>query len=782
MQQYDYYRLNTENPVRDVLQKLGIKVRGSSFPCPICGDGAKSESGSIFLDRKAGYERVHCHGKCDKSYDSIDLAKWFVGGDSVSDAVAWLTGEKPAPNGHGRPPNGHAKRREPPKLDFAPFPPDKLALFQAGALTPSLIGRGGKLFKATPAAIYRYGDGKSVRMLVLRVIKTDGGKIFFPVRWSPTRGFVATSWQEGEEFLFYRQQDLAAYPDKTVLVVEGEKTCDLLRGPPAITEEYVTITWAGGSGTAKYQPWELLKGRRILFWPDADLPDIAKGHVLGKSEIAMRAAAKVANAAVMQIVVPPEDWGHRLKPDGTPIKGYAADDLLQEGMPAHEVRALMESLADTIEDEETEEKPPPPEPDPPPVNDDGSKPRWVEKPITPPGGGITWVLDTRDENNIWVQLTELAPPKGYRGRFSRDVFTQEVLLDGKVLDEGHGPHVISHEIALTRILRSVTRRESPRQDRRLRSMNPVNPLADELRALAWDGTHRYLLDYAGVPVPEGSWARVAGWRWLLGLVRRILEPGCQHDGVLVLEGPQGSRKTSFFRTVGTILGRDLFVEVEKLSRDPDTLMILQGKAVVELAEMSATRRDVNATKSMLSTESDKYRRPYGRKPEDVKRTCVFGGTTNDRKYLRDPTGNRRYWIVRVAAPMRLDALKNDLPQLLAQAVHYLTNHHPVFSQNWLTLDEEKMQESVAKERLIDWPQFDRLDFELDKLPPGDLIERHEVWTKLGYTSAPPSNSDLSQQLTILMEERGWPYKQHARYTGLQRHNRWSWKKPDVTDS
>jgi hypothetical protein len=206
--------------------------------------------------------------------------------------------------------------------------------------------------------------------------------------------------------------------------------------------------------------------------------------------------------------------------------------------------------------------------------------------------------------------------------------------------------------------------------------------------------------------------------------------------------------------------------------------------------MTAHRRgDANAVKSMLSSTSDKYRIPYGRKPEDVKRTCVFGGTTNDRKYLKDPTGNRRYWIVRVASPMRLDALAADLPQLLAQAVRYLTSpdpQNPSDSWNWLTPEEEKMQEEIARERLIDWPQFDKLDFVLDEAARTveDTIEPFKIWEELGFRTTPPSSSDLAAQLTILMEERGWIYGQHHRYSGAgtARHNRRSWRRPPRTDT
>ena len=110
----------------------------------------------------------------------------------------------------------------------------------------------------------------------------------------------------------------------------------------------------------------------------------------------------------------------------------------------------------------------------------------------------------------------------------------------------------------------------------LAQQNPVNRLAAELRAIAWDGVERHLTDYAGAEAND--WNAVAGWRWLLGLVRRILVPGAKHDLVMVLVGAQGV-KTSVFRDHGADLGRDLFVDIDQLTRDPDIQMHLEGKCV-----------------------------------------------------------------------------------------------------------------------------------------------------------------------------------------------------------
>ena len=210
------------------------------------------------------------------------------------------------------------------------------------------------------------------------------------------------------------------------------------------------------------------------------------------------------------------------------------------------------------------------------------------------------------------------------------------------------------------------------------------------------------------------------------------------------------------RTVGNILGRDLFLELDKLTRDPDTQMLLQGKCIVELSEMTAHRAgDIDTLKGMLTSQYDIYRRPYARMPEKVPRTCVFGGSTNESQYLKDTTGNRRYWIVPISQAMRLDALEKDMPQLLAQAAWYITQGDPIDAQNWLSPEEELMQAGMAKSREIEWPQFDNLDLFLEEQDMQHFLSREQLWVACGFATNSGRNPSLQKVLTRLMEDRGW---------------------------
>jgi predicted P-loop ATPase len=124
---------------------------------------------------------------------------------------------------------------------------------------------------------------------------------------------------------------------------------------------------------------------------------------------------------------------------------------------------------------------------------------------------------------------------------------------------------MTHEIAVPGVLASVKPAMVAEKAAQVAELHPVNPLAEELRALAWDMQPRHLTDYAGVD-PADAWAHCAGRRWLLGLVHRILEPGWKHDGMLVLQGE--GWQVALLRDRRHHLGRNLYIELGKLTQTP----------------------------------------------------------------------------------------------------------------------------------------------------------------------------------------------------------------------
>lgn len=193
-----------------------------------------------------------------------------------------------------------------------------------------------------------------------------------------------------------------------------------------------------------------------------------------------------------------------------------------------------------------------------------------------------------------------------------------------------------------------------------------NPLRDEISAYRWDGVRRlstWLVTYLGVA--DTPYSRAVGEWWLVSMLARIYEPGCQADHVLVLEGPQGAGKSSALRILAG--GKQYFTDQVPDLGSKDASAQLQGMAIVELGELDAlSKHDVTRTKAFITVRVDRYRPAFERFVIDAARTCVFAGTTNADGYLRDDTGNRRFWPVRVGA-VDLDRLAAERPMLMAEA-------------------------------------------------------------------------------------------------------------------
>jgi putative DNA primase/helicase len=195
---------------------------------------------------------------------------------------------------------------------------------------------------------------------------------------------------------------------------------------------------------------------------------------------------------------------------------------------------------------------------------------------------------------------------------------------------------------------------------------PFHPVRDWLSGLSWDGTPRvdgWLMTYFGV-APSSYAAAVGRW-WMISAVARAFEPGCQADHLLLLEGPQGIGKSTAMQL---LVGSQWFADdLPDLANKDSSLAVLDAW-VVELAELDAMRRaETTALKGFISRKTESFRPPYGKSMIRAARSCVFVGTTNETSYLKDSSGNRRFWPVRCGAIGR-DALVADREQLWAEAV------------------------------------------------------------------------------------------------------------------
>jgi predicted P-loop ATPase len=198
-----------------------------------------------------------------------------------------------------------------------------------------------------------------------------------------------------------------------------------------------------------------------------------------------------------------------------------------------------------------------------------------------------------------------------------------------------------------------------------------HPVRDWLNSLRWDGESRLdrmLIDYAGSP--DTLYVREVTKNTLIAAVARVFEPGCQHDSMLVLEGKQGTGKTSLVRILGDKYYADIKIDLLGLK---DTIQGMQGRWLLEASELEFLKRgEAQAIKRFLTLTHDVVRMPYNRYTEEFPRQSIFIGTVNPEAgegYLSDTEGNRRFWPVATSGDIDLAGIIRDRDQLFAEAYH-----------------------------------------------------------------------------------------------------------------
>ena len=213
--------------------------------------------------------------------------------------------------------------------------------------------------------------------------------------------------------------------------------------------------------------------------------------------------------------------------------------------------------------------------------------------------------------------------------------------------------------------------------------NAFHPIREYLDGLPeWDGVERVdtlLVRY--MAAEDNSYVRAATRKWMCAAVKRIYVPGCKFDDMLVLVGKQGLGKSR----LPMALSRGRFTDSLTGLGTKEAFESIAGAWIVELAELAATKKaEVETIKNFISKQEDTFRPAYGRNVVTRPRQCVFFGTTNEVEFLRDRTGNRRFWPVTVRGVGRgeLQGIEDEVDRLWAEAKYYaLVKHEPLWMDN-----------------------------------------------------------------------------------------------------
>lgn len=287
--------------------------------------------------------------------------------------------------------------------------------------------------------------------------------------------------------------------------------------------------------------------------------------------------------------------------------------------------------------------------------------------------------------------------------------------------------------------------------------NRIHPVRNYLNGLpAWDKVPRVdtlLIDY--FDAVDNVYTREVIKKTLLAAVTRVYEPGAKFDNIPVLIGKQGIGKSTFIYNLSP--KPDWYVDTDPRFNGRESYESIQNKWLVEMGELkSLNRKEAEQTKQFISRQSDYYRLPYAKNPEEHPRQCVFVATTNNKTFLTDNTGNRRFWPIELETREPKKSVWEDLPeereQIWAEVLELYRNGETLLlsrdasvyaelEQNSRMEDDPRRGEIVEfikheipvdweseslKKRMVYWDSADNCD---DPLKRRDKICAREIMTE-----------------------------------------------------
>lgn len=554
-----------------------------------------------------------------------------------------------------------------------------------------------------------YRDAAGRPMFYVARYETPEGKQFFPWTWEGTRwvmkGFPAPRPLYGLDLL-------AKAPGKAVMIVEGEKAADAAR--KLIGSTYIVVTWPNGAKAVDKVNWSPVYGRQVLLWPDAD-------------EAGKNAMKRIADL---------------LKGYCEKIKILNVDDE-QDGWDAADAYEAGWNAARLVE---------------------WARPRAVQVGIIVNAPAEPEDPQPASAVAVWDQLgivtTQAGNPVVNMDNVVRILAGWPALQNVIWYDEFHQRYFTKWESNVIREWRDVDTLKLTLMFQRdfgfvrfddgtvykglmtYAEQNVKNEPRDWMNGLVWDETERistFFSRYMGCD--SGPYTHAVGHNFWVSMVARIFRPGCQVDNMVILEGKEGIFKSKSLEAIGG----SWYMNAHEQITSKDFFMSLQGKLIVELSELdSFSKAEGTRIKQVITCRTDRYRAPYGRASQDNPRMSIFVGSTNEKHYLKDATGARRFWPLAIGT-IELDNIKKDREQLFAEAISKFKS-----GSEWYLMPGSETAAIQEVRRQVDEWENPISEFLMGK----NQIEMKDLAANLGVDIG---KLDLPTQRRIggLLRRKGW---------------------------
>ena len=251
--------------------------------------------------------------------------------------------------------------------------------------------------------------------------------------------------------------------------------------------------------------------------------------------------------------------------------------------------------------------------------------------------------------------------------------------------------------------------------------NKFHPVREYLEATEWDGVLRVdslLIDYLGAE--DTPYTRAVTRKALVAAVARIFNPGCKFDYMLTLRGRQGLGKSALIAKLGGAWYSDSFTTIQGKEAYEQVL----GVWLMEVGELAGMKKaEAESIKLFISKQADRFRPAYGRRLQEFPRQCVFIGTTNEAQFLRDTTGNRRFWVVDTPNTPTRDMWKEFTPETVAQVWAEAVALYRKGEKLYLTRELEKVAREVQETYEEENPRAGIVLEYLERLLPEDWDDK-----------------------------------------------------------